>query len=165
MANLKLTDTERLILANQYEIMSLLNKDDHYALMAETLRSGYEWLYRQYFDDLDENLDPEKAEYVLTILGIYGDMHSSFAKMEDKSSLDESQLIFPGFDGNNESELLCFTHALLKHDRFINTIGPAARNSHMPTTQKYRRMIQKWEELGRPHFPYTKDHIIAILEP
>lgn len=164
MPRIKLTDTERLILANQYEILSLLNKDENYALMAESLRDGYEWLYRQYFDHLSENLSPENAEHVLTILGIYSDMHDSYRDLPDKSGIEERHLHFPGFDGNNEAELLGFARSLRKHDRFVSTIGPTAKNSHMPTTEMYERMIQKWQELGKPRYPYSRTQITAILD-
>nr|ACN22674.1 hypothetical protein [uncultured bacterium] len=40
MPRLKLTDTERLILANQYEILAALKNDDSYGRIAEELRDG-----------------------------------------------------------------------------------------------------------------------------
>jgi uncharacterized protein len=113
---------------------------------------------------LGENLDVHKAEHVLAILGIYGEMKDSFSKLSDKSGIDKKLLTFPGFDGNNEAELLEFASALRKHGRFVSTIGPAAKNSHMPTYDMYARMIRKWEKIGKPRFPYTREHIIAILE-
>jgi uncharacterized protein len=164
MAHLKLTDTERLILANQYEILAHIKKDDHCFLMAKTLREGYEWLYRHYFDVLGENLATDKAEHVLNILSIYKDMKDSFSKLSNKSGISEGLLNFPGFDGNNESELLGFANALQKHASFGSTIGQPAKDSHIPTTDIYERMIRKWEELGKPRFPYSREHIIAILE-
>jgi uncharacterized protein YfbU (UPF0304 family) len=62
----------------------------------------------------------------------------------------------------NEEELLGFANALQTDDRFTATLGAAAKNSHMPTTDMYRRMIQKWEELGKPSFPYGREAIVAI---
>ena len=163
MASINLTDTERLILANQYEILSELREDSSYAEMAENLRHGHEWLYAQYFDYISPVLPAGQAEHVLKILGIYGDMKSSYDQLADKSGVEESQLTFPGFDGNNESELLCFAEALQKAGRFEVTLGKHARNSHMPTTAVYERMIAKWRELGSPHYPYEKQTIIDIL--
>jgi uncharacterized protein YfbU (UPF0304 family) len=162
---IKLTDAERLILSNQYEILAHIKKDEHYALLAETLRDGYELLYQEHFTKLSEVLSPEKVEHVMTILGIYGDMRDSFANLSDKSGIEEQLLVFPGFDGTNEIELLGFTQALLKHGgRFELTIGSTAKNSHMPTTDMYERMISKWKELGNPCYPYSKEQILSILE-
>lgn len=163
MAHIKLTDAERVILANQYEILSELRSDTGYAEMAENLRNGHEWLYSQYFDYISPVLPKPQVEHVLAILGIYGDMKSSFDQLADKSGIDESQLTFPGFDGNNEAELLSFAEALRKSRRFENTLGKRELNSHMPTTAIYERMLAKWRELGSPHYPYSKEAIAGIL--
>lgn len=163
MRDIELTDKERLFLANQYEILAALNDDEHYALMAETLRAGHKWLYDQFFDSLSENLSDSKAQYVLTILGIFGDMKASYDDLTDKTGIDEKSLTFPGFDGNNECELLSFADGLIKHGRFETTLGKNARNSHMPTSGMYGRMIERWKELGSPNYPYTKSTIEEIL--
>lgn len=165
MKDLKLTDKERLILANQYEIMSMLDKhsSEYYLLMSETLKAGHKWLYEQFFDSLSENLSDEDAQHVLKILGIYSDLRDSYSKLDDKSGIDKSNLNFPGFDGNNESEYLGFANNLLKHGRFKETLNETAINSHMPTTDIYKRMIACWENLGAPHYPYSKEIIEKIL--
>lgn len=163
MANIKLTNTERLILANQYEILSALKKDSSYERLSENLRNGHEWLYSQAFDWISENLSEEKAEHVLTILGIYGDMRDSYKTLSDKTGIEENEVVFPGFDGNNEAELLMFARALREDDRFVVTLGNTAQNSHFPTNEMYGRMIKKWEEIGKPNYPYTKQMILDIL--
>lgn len=163
MRDLELTDKERLFLANQYEILAALNDDEHYALMAETLMAGHKWLYDQFFDSLSENLPNSKAQYVLTILGIFGDMKASYDGLADKAGIDENSLSFPGFDGNNECDLLGFANSLIKHGRFEVTLGKTARNSHMPTSDMYGRMIVRWKELGSPSYPYSKSAIQEIL--
>ena len=163
MRDIELTDKERLFLANQYEILAALNDDEHYALMAETLKAGHKWLYDQFFDSLSEDLPDSQAQYVLTILGIFGDLQATYDNLTDKSDIDEKVLPFPGFDGNNESELLSFADSLIKHGRFESTLGKSARNSHMPTSDIYRRMIQRWNELGSPNYPYSKAVIQQIL--
>ena len=165
MRPMNLTDTERLILANQHEILAYLKKEDkdYHFRMAENLRDGHKWLYEQGFDHFSENLPEEKVEHVIQILGIYGDMHDSYDQLEDKTGIKKDDLKFRGFDGNNECELMHFADALRKSDRFEATIGKRAKNSHMPTTETYKRMIQRWKELGEPHYPYTREMIIAIL--
>lgn len=165
MKDLKLTDKERLILANQYQIMSMLDKhsSEYYLLMSETLRAGHKWLYDQFFDSLSENLPDEDAQHVLKILGIYSDLRDSYMKLEDKSGIEERLLNFPGFDGNNESEYLSFANDLLKHRRFETTLGKTTINSHMRTTEIYKRMINCWESLGAPNYPYSKDTILKII--
>lgn len=163
MPRLQLTDTERLILANQYEILGSLKKDETYTRLAEQLRDGHEWLYQQNFEYLSSNMSNEDAELVVTILGIYSDIKDSYAQLADKSGIETHQVEFPGFDGNNEGELLRFSRALRESDRFVETLPEHGKNSHMPTRDIYGRMIAKWDELGKPHFPLSKDQIVAVL--
>lgn len=160
-----LTDTERLILANQYEILSKLdqNESDHFANLSRNLRDGYKWLYDQAFERVSPVLDSDSTALVLKILGIYGDMKSSYENLADKSGVDAHLVEWPGFDGNNEAELLGFTDALIAAGRFTNTLGEHAKNSHCPTIATYRRMIARWEQLGSPHYPYAKEQIQEIL--
>ena len=164
MARIKLTDTERLILANQYEILAALKDDDSYARLAEQLRDGHEWLYSQSFDWLSSNLSSDKAEHVLAILGIYSDLRDSYNELSDKSGIEPHQVEFPGFDGNNESDLLAFSRALRDSDRFVDTVPERGKNSHSPTTDLYRRIIAKYRELGEPRYPLDKQTILAILD-
>lgn len=164
MSKIKLTDTERLILANQYEILSELRKDEDYKLKAETLREGHEWLYSKEFDCLSPNLSDQDTKHVITIIGIYGDLSASYEKLTDKSEIDQNKVKFPGFDGNNESELLSFAKALLKHGCFTETLGEEVINSHAWTTDIYKRMIDRWRELDEPKYPYGKQTILDILE-
>jgi hypothetical protein len=110
------------------------------------------------------NLPEVKTQHVLDILDIYSSMQSSYRELTDKSGIDKSDLVFPGFDGNNEAELLMFASAFRKHDHFTETIGEPAKNSHFPTNDMYQRMINRWRELGEPLYPYTKATILAILE-
>lgn len=132
MPRLKLTDTERLILANQYEILAALKKDDSYASIAEELRDGHEWLYQQHFDYFSPNLREEDAVFVVTILGIYSDLRDSYEQLADKSGIEPHQVQFQGFDGNNEGELLAFARALRKRDRFIDTLPSTVRTRTCP---------------------------------
>ena len=52
--DIKLTPAERLILANQYEILGHLNSDLYARRLAENLRNGYVFLYR----DMIESVSP-----------------------------------------------------------------------------------------------------------
>jgi len=159
---IELTDKDRLLLANQFEILGLLKKDNYYLLKAEALRDGHKWLYRDL--NMCEVLPDSSAEHVLTILGIYSDLRDSYNKLTDKSGIDEHEVVFPGFDGNNESELLSFAEALRKDGRFSNTLGTSSKNSHHPTTDIYSRMIYKHSELGKLTYPYSKHVIRQIID-
>lgn len=163
MAKFDLTNTERLILANQYKILSHLENDDSYARLSDELLEGHEWLYADALGNVAEVMPTEDAEHVITILGIFGDLRDSYDQLADKSGIDPHDVTFLGFDGNNESDLRSFARGLRKADRFADTLGDEVKNSHMPTTDLYRRMIAKWRELGEPNYPYSKDTMLAII--
>ncbi|CAN5380076.1 YfbU family protein [soil metagenome] len=163
MATVKLTDVERLILANQYAILGLLKSDEGYIQMAENLRDGHKWLYEQHATQISDNLPDEDVEHVLCILGIHSDLRDSYSQLSDKSGIEEHLVHFPGFDGNNEADLLHFARALSRNGNYSETIGKEARNSHMPTTDMYRRMINEWKSMGEPRYPLSKETILRIV--
>lgn len=163
MAKFDLTNAERLILANQYKILSHLEKNESYARLSDELLEGHEWLYSDALGNVSEVMPTEDADHVITILGIFGDLRDSYAHLVDKSGIDPDDVTFRGFDGNNESDLRSFARALRKSDRFVDTLGEEVKNSHMPTTDLYRRMIAKWRELGEPNCPYSKETMLAII--
>ena len=164
MLDLNLTDVERLILANQYEILGALKKDTHYTKLAEALRDGHKWLYEQSLEGVSEVMSDNVAEDVLRIIEIYSAMKDSYRDLADKSGIDEHLLEFRGFDGNNEGELLHFARALRENGRYEDTLKHGDINSHMPMCGIYDRMVGAWVKLGRPEFPYSREAILAILE-
>lgn len=164
MVDLNLTDVERLILANQYEILGALKKDTHYTKLAEALRDGHKWLYEQSLEGVSEVMSDKAAEDVLKIIEIYSAMKDSYRDLADKSGIDKHLLEFRGFDGNHEGELLHFARALRENGRFEDTLKQGDLNSHMPMRGIYDRMVGAWVKLGRPEFPYSREAILAILE-
>lgn len=162
---MELTDAERLILANQYQILAKLEDDDHYALMGETLRRGYKWLYAEHLESsLWPDVEDDKADFVVDIIDIYSAMKASYEQLEDKSGIEAREVEFPGFDGNNEAELMGFANFLLKHGRFDDVLNKSGNNSHMPTVEIYGRMLQVWREMGEPAYPYSKEQIQQLLD-
>ncbi|HCI7175208.1 MULTISPECIES: YfbU family protein [Acinetobacter calcoaceticus/baumannii complex] len=160
--DIELTDKERLILANQYEILGLLKKEDYYLDLAEQLRDGHKWLYEQSFDTFSDNLSDEDAELVLDTLELYEALKDSYDALSDTSGLSPQDVKFAGFDGNNESEFMRFVDALKKSNRFVDVIDAGVRNSHMRKVHIYETMIQKWNGLNRSN-TLTKDQILFIL--
>jgi uncharacterized protein len=161
--HIKLTDVERLILSNQYEILAALKKDEYYERKAAQLRDGYEWLYGN-FEHVAPEMARSDAEYVLGVLGMFSDLTASYEKLADKSGIDARDVRFLGFDANNEGEFFGFAAALAAENRYSDTIGKHPKNSHMPTTDLYQRMLNKYRELGSPRYPISKDQIKQIVD-
>ena len=161
---IELTDKERLFLANQHEILGHLNTDnsDYHFKLAEQLRDGHEWLYSQSFDYFSENLPSEDADLVLDILQVYELIGDTYSRLSDKSGISDTQVKFPGFDGNNETEFMGFVDALEKDGRYVHVIKAGQKNSHSAKVHVYERMIANWEALGKT-MPLTKEQLLEIL--
>lgn len=164
MAKVQLTDAERLILANQYHILSLLTKDESYKQMAQQLRDGHKWLYEEFATEISENLSDEDTALVVDILSIYDILQDSYNYLDDKSGFEEREVKFPGFDGNNEGRLLAFAQALADSDRFRDVLGKKAPNSHTEMVSSYLPMIDEWKRLGQPRQPLSMENMRRILE-
>lgn len=154
------TDTERVILANQYEILGKLGNEQAYLDLAENLRDGHEWIYDQKIS-VSPIFTKEQSDFVVSILGLYEVIQDSFDALSDKGSLTEDRVKFPGFDGNNEGEYKRFFSALVENDQFTHV--KANTNSHMQKISTYKNMLDKWESLGKG-YTLSLDDIEAIFD-
>lgn len=167
MSNLKnLTDTERLILANQYELLSKLAENEYeteyFLRISKQLKDGHKWLYEQVFDSIGENLDDESANFVVNVLSLYRALLNSYEQLKTKKQLKKSEVTFKGFDGNNEGELMYFAEALGDAGRFSEVIENGELNSHFPMTSTYQKMLTKWEELEQK-YELSEEQILQII--
>lgn len=93
------------------------------------------------FDDIDrEVFAPEQCEYVLDVLDMFWNLQDSFNELEDKAGLKESDVTFPGFDGNNEGDFIAYARFWLK-EGFDGLRYEPRLNRHYPTTTRYRGML------------------------
>ena len=156
---MKFTDTERVILANQYEILGKLGDEQAYLNLAENLRDGHEWIYNQKIS-VSPIFTEEQSDLVVSILDLYDVIQDSFDALSDKGSLTADRVKFPGFDGNNEGEYMRFFSALVENDQFAHV--KANKNSHMQKVSTYKNMLDKWESLGKG-YKLSLDDIEAIF--
>ena len=155
------TDAERVILANQYEILGKLDLDNEktYLDLAENLRDGHEWIYNQKIS-VSPIFTKEQSDFVASILELYNFIQNSFDDLSDKGSLTADRVKFPGFDGNNEGDYKRFFSALVENDQFAHV--NANINSHIQKIPTYKNMLDKWESLGKG-YRLSLDEIEAIL--
>lgn len=156
---MKFTDTERVILANQYEILGKLGDEQAYLDLAENLRDGHAWIYNQKIS-VSPIFTEEQSDFVVSILDLYEVIQDSFNALSDKGSLTADRVKFPGFDGNNEGEYMRFFSALVENDQFAHV--KANKNSHMQKVSTYKNMLDKWESLGKG-YKLSLDDIEAIF--
>ncbi|RMC99885.1 hypothetical protein EAY64_06145 [Aquitalea palustris] len=172
--SLKITDAERLILANQYQILAeleVLNKHGdgkEYSELSNDLRDGYSFFYDGFFDAVLSNvLDKDDESFVLNTLDLFSTLKASYDELDkaQQAEIYAKGISFDGFDGNHETELLGFVDALAKHNRFFTILdGKMGLNSHAPMVSIYQRQLAKWEELGEPLYPMSFEQIRDIAE-
>ena len=164
---MSLSKTERLILANQYRILALLEPDqaESHDTIREALENGYVAAYERVFDWIDDDLTEEDCRLVVDSLTVYEALHRSAQKMADKTGIDERLLSYPGFDGNNEAQHLGYLrHVVRKEGRFdYLKFDSKDLNSHMPMIPIYERMISKHAEFGE-HLDLSPGEARAIFD-
>ena len=163
------TKKERLILINQYKILSKLCPDDseHYNELREILEDGYEIFYSQIDEWISQDMSKSEGEFVLEILNLYRAIEDYKRMSKDQEIINKSYSYFRGFDGNNEGQYMQFSRFLInKQNKFSEQKDYLRKNdnlnSHTPMISIYKRMLSKWKHIGKP-WNLSAQHINDIL--
>lgn len=165
---MKLTLVERWILANQYQLLELMDPENktHYEKVRNILERGYEFLY----DDeacpiYQDTFSFEEGKLVVDILDMFRGITVSLKKIEDQSGLPLDRLKFDGFDGNNEGKYMLFAEFFCeKLKRFEEiTKNLASFNSHTRRLQEYVNMFVFWKGDPNP-FELSRESLLSIAE-
>jgi uncharacterized protein YfbU (UPF0304 family) len=165
----KLTRTERVILANQMQILQAIGpKDerDYFANAEEALRMGYEYEYDELFQSVyPEGLTDDECREVWETLAMYDTLRHSYGNLADKTGVDEYDVTFHGYDGNSETSFMTYVkYVVQKKERFVDLVKDNEFNSHGQVREMYQRMLQKLRELtSRRSEPLTKREIQEIV--
>lgn len=140
---MKLTEAERVILHRLHEVLAALHPDErkeHEAKMT-VLRDGYH--EEHYRFDLGKPVSKADQAFVKDVLDLYRGLNASYAALpsKDKASVDKKKLVFPGFDGNNETDLMAFAMLLVRDLGLWAELKSRDLNSHMPMRETYARML------------------------
>jgi uncharacterized protein len=165
MRKARLTDAEKLILANQFEILAALQPDqrNEHQRVAAALREGNESIYGPHLQLTDTPADEDTAlEMVMTILELYDDLKFSYSQLEDPTGIEVTRLSFPGFHETEEADFVAFADA--QRGKFPSVIHPSRNYAEVAMSEKYNAMIRKWNDLGNPRSPFQRETIIKILE-
>jgi len=151
MTDKKLTKVERLILLNQYKILSKLDSDaDFYESNIEILESGYEYDYDSLFGAIDEDPVPvETCRETIEILNMFRRFDHLLYNITDEQKTemgdDIKKLKFQGFDANNDKHYFYTKFMINKqgkwdelHDKYLNS-----HNSY--TIELYRKMLAEYK--------------------
>ncbi|PGA40090.1 YfbU family protein [Bacillus toyonensis] len=179
-----LSKKERLILANQYDILARLAEDEYEKKEFKNLRdiftSGYTKYYSLATEHFSDEVNQEECKFVVDVLDLYRDLYYSREhSKEAQDTIEEKDVLFKGFDLNDEFECkyLSFYKFLVKRlgryeeiKELIESGKIEDYNSHGfgPSMQKLTAMIAKRNEIlnrnefGRPD-DLTTEEIIEIL--
>jgi uncharacterized protein len=127
-------------------------------LIRQAIYSGNLWGLEWEMSGVFHGHETSKAivEETVNFLQMWERLEQSYNNLPqaDKDSLLSqikllsSGVVFPGFDGNNESVYLTTANFLVKDmDRFTHFEGRKDMNSHMPMVEAYRRMYAVFEPI------------------
>lgn len=164
-----LTKIERLIIANQFKILEKLYPEEagYYSNERKAIENGYKFHYEEIIEHLNDEMSEDECREVIDILDMYRALTFSYAKLKDKSGIEEDEIHFNGFDGNNEIKQYFYArYFILDLGRFDElTYGQKfpELNTHWPILDHYRDMLHVWKNIQDRH-DLNKEQIRAILD-
>jgi uncharacterized protein YfbU (UPF0304 family) len=167
---MKLSRLERWMLSNQYRILEMLDEENaaSHRYAQEALNSGYEicygWLCEHVYEE-GEGLSEDDCRYVLDVMKMHEFLQRAYDGLDDKSGIDARDVIFHGFDGNNETSYMGFARFFCERQDAFKHLrkGSDGFNSHMPTYDIYSRMMTSWKQ-SKDKYNLTKDDLIRITQ-
>ncbi|UAY77351.1 YfbU family protein [Pasteurella canis] len=149
---MEMTATQRLILANQYKLMGLLDSQNSskYQRLEAIVKGGFALELKELdkeFSDLSEN----ECQIVLDTLEMYHALQVSYNNLNDKSALTLHRLQFAGYCAVREKKYLNYLRFITgvegKYQEFMRCEHGC--DSQVPMWDKYTRMLDAWREC--PH--------------
>ena len=164
---MELNKFERLLLMNQYRILSLLDqsKADHYDKLRDELENGYVASYQDdLFAEILDGLSVEQCAFVLEVMSMYEALQRCYDALDDKTGIEEERTKFPGFDSDYELAHLGYARFVVEKEGRFSHLKPSSADfiSHTPMLDEYRRMTDVWKLAGN-RYELTWDDITAIL--
>lgn len=178
---MQLSYVQRVILANQYKILSSLyegsSEAESYSKIQESLENGYELYYEDalHWQVFEDELTKEDCRLVIRAMDMYWAMQISYERLEDQTGIKKEDLYFPGFDGNNETKFLGYTQFIVEREGRFTSLkfekdqhsgaagGTDRYNSHWPVVDLYRNRVNYWQQLPNS-YELSQEDILALLE-
>lgn len=160
-----LSESERIILSNQYKILEQLYPDEAetHKKNREIIDNGYTLNYKEVSPLIDGELSNRECNEVLEILAMHSVLHFSYQGLDDKEGIT---IRFSGFDGNKETKQMAYArfyiNELQEYTELIEIVQSPDFNSHCPTLQLYRLMLDEWEKCTDKN-NLTRDEINRII--
>jgi len=142
---MKLTITERAILANQNKILAFLDQDNapYYNRKTEIFEEGFEGLYVECFTQISEGVSDEICKETHDILHMYRVINNLISSLTDeqKETLEIDKIKFEGFDQNNDKHYGFMAYLIEKDGCYKELIGQYLNSHNIISISKYRLML------------------------
>ena len=145
---MEMSSTQRLILANQYKLMGLLDPDNaaKYQRLETIVKGGFELELRE-LDKEFSAISEEECRTVLNTLEMYKALQISYNNLADKSDLSEHRLQFVGYCAVREKKFLSYLRFITgvegQYQEFMRCEHGC--DSQTPMWDKYSRMLEAWK--------------------
>jgi uncharacterized protein YfbU (UPF0304 family) len=164
----KLTYTERLTLANQFKILSIIDKDnaEEHKYREDIVTHGYEGFYDELYTGIYDPTPEEVCSETFDILDMYRGIEGAVARLQesDKKTLDLEKIEFKGFDANNDRHY-GFMHFLTdRAGRYDEHKGKYINSHTASTLDKYRRMLTVFNTFGNDRHQMTAGHLRRLID-
>ena len=157
-----LTVTERLIIKNQLNILSLLDQDSDYTALKKIVSLGIEGMYPFLFEEVSSKTIPKE---IYTETHEILDMYRIIGNDIDDSTLPNiNRIKFNGFDANHDDHyyiMQIFVKDMNRYEEYKNK----GFNSHSQTSlDRYRKILAKYKELNINFREVTEDHLQQLID-
>ncbi|MBE8604909.1 YfbU family protein [Vibrio sp. OPT10] len=146
---MEMTNAQRLILSNQYYLMSQMNPENSakYQRLQTIVERGYELQMRELNKEFGCLTEAECRE-IIDIMEMYHAMQESNKMLaeQERAEVDQRRLQFLGFDIASEAQIVHYVRFLVDSEGLYPQFDKADHhfNSQMPMLEKYRRMLTTW---------------------
>ncbi|OEF25726.1 YfbU family protein [Vibrio splendidus] len=153
---MEMTNAQRLILSNQYYLMSQMDPENSakYQRLQTVVERGYELQMRELNKEFGCLTEAECRE-VIDIMEMYHAMQESNKMLaeQERAEVDQRRLQFLGFDIASEAQSVHYVRFLVDSEGLYPQFNKADHhfNSQMPMLEKYRRMLTTWRNCPRQY--------------
>ncbi|GKX54138.1 UPF0304 protein [Leminorella grimontii] len=160
---MEMTNAQRLILSNQYKMMTMLDPEnaERYRRLQTIVERGFGLQMKELEREFGE-LTEETCRTIINIMEMHHALRVSFENLrdhlKDKAEIDERRIAFLGFDAATEARYLSYVRFLVNTEgRYTHfDSGTHGFNSQTKMWDKYQRMLAIWQSCPRQY------HLCAI---
>ncbi|UJF18715.1 YfbU family protein [Vibrio sp. SS-MA-C1-2] len=153
---MEMTNAQRLILSNQYYIMSKLSPENsaHYERLQTIVERGFGLQMRELDKDFGQLSDAVCRE-IIEAMEMHHAMQESYNMLNETEAnqVDARRLQFLGFDAATESQQLHYVRFITTTEGQYPQFDSSQHqfNSQTPMMNKYQRMLAEWKACPRQY--------------